>query len=245
MKRILIVGATSAIAEAAARRFAAEGAALALLARDPDKLEAVATDLSVRGAEAVHAFTFDAGDPGAHGRVWEEALAALGSLDAVLVAHGTLPDQGACQASPEQTLDTITVNFLSPVAVLTRAGEYFEHEGRGCIAVISSVAGLRGRPSNYVYGSAKGGVTLFAEGLRARLAKKGVSVVTILPGFVDTPMTAHLPKGLLWASADSVGRAVHRAMKRGRDTVYTPWFWRWIMLVIRLIPSPIFKRLDL
>jgi decaprenylphospho-beta-D-erythro-pentofuranosid-2-ulose 2-reductase len=154
-----------------------------------------------------------------------------------LIAHGTLPDQGACQASFDTARREFEVNALSVLSLLTLAANRFEQQRSGTIAVISSVAGERGRQSNYLYGAAKGAVSLFLQGLRNRLSKSGVQVVTILPGFVDTPMTADFPKGPLWAQPDAVARDIVRAIEGGRDVLYTPWFWRWIMLIIRTIPE--------
>jgi short-subunit dehydrogenase len=175
----------------------------------------------------------------------EAATSALGGLDVALIAHGTLPDQKACEASVALTLKEIDNNGLSVVALATLLGEKFEAQGHGTLAVIGSVAGDRGRQSNYVYGAAKGMVSLFLQGLRNRLAKKGVQVLTIKPGFVDTPMTASFPKGALWAQPDDIARGILRAIGQGKDVVYLPGFWRLIMLIIRHVPERIFKRLSL
>jgi short-subunit dehydrogenase len=142
-------------------------------------------------------------------------------------------------------LDEFTTNAISYMALMTRLANVFEAQKWGCLAVISSVAGDRGRGSNYVYGAAKGAVSLFAQGLRNRLSKSGVVVVTIKPGFVDTPMTAHLKKNPLFAKPAPVGRRIYTAMLRGESVVYVPWFWWWIMLIIRNIPEAIFKKLSL
>jgi short-subunit dehydrogenase len=173
------------------------------------------------------------------------AVAALGGLDAVLIAHGTLSDQAACQQSVELTMRELNINFLSVVSLLTLLGNHFEQQRRGVIAVISSVAGDRGRGSNYVYGTAKAGVSAFLQGLRNRLAKVGVQVLTIKPGLVDTPMTAHLKKNRLYSPPSVVGEGIYHAMKQGRDVAYLPWFWRYIMLIILHIPELIFKRMSL
>ncbi|MFC5302478.1 SDR family oxidoreductase [Azospira restricta] len=245
MQKILIVGAASAIAEAAARQWAGRGAALFLVARNAAKLEAIAADLKVRGAAAVSTHVMDATDTAAHAAMLDAALAALGGLDVALIAHGTLPDQKACEASVELTLREIDNNGLSVIALATRLANLLEAQGRGTIAVIGSVAGDRGRQSNYVYGAAKGLVARFFEGLRNRLAKAGVQVLTVKPGFVDTPMTAAFPKGALWAQPEQVARGIVAAIDRRKDEVYLPGFWRLIMLVIRHIPERIFKRLSL
>jgi len=245
MRRILIVGATSAIAEATARRFAQAGDQLFLAARDPAKLDIVAEDLLARGAAQAERFELDVLDYARHPVLLEQALARLGGLDLLLIAHGTLPNQAACQAAFETARREFEVNALSVISLLTLAANHFEQQGSGTIAVISSVAGERGRQGNYLYGAAKGAVSLFLQGLRNRLAGKGVQVVTILPGFVDTPMTEAFSKGPLWAQPDAVAQDIVQAIERGRDVLYTPWFWRWIMWVIRHIPERIFKRLSL
>lgn len=245
MKKIVIIGATSAIATEVSRAFAKEGAALYLLARNQPRLDELAKDLQVRGASTVHTATFDAQDIGSHDRLLEEAFRQLGHIDAALIAHGDLPDQAACQKSSPAAQDALRTNLLSPIAFLTWLANYFETQKTGNITVISSVAGDRGRQSNYVYGAAKGGLTTFLQGLRNRLAPIGVSVTTIKPGFVDTPMTEHLPKGPLFASAQTVGARIHTAMNRGESVVYVPFFWRFIMLIIIHIPERVFKKLKL
>jgi short-subunit dehydrogenase len=245
MRRILITGATSAIAQGAAKHFAADGAAFLLVGRDSDKLTAVADDLRARGATQVETEVVDLIDLARSSRLIDESVAKLGGLDALLVAQGTLPDQAACEADPAQTLREFSLNAMGPIALALKAAAYFEIQRSGCLAVITSVAGVRGRRTNYVYGSAKAAVSTFLEGLRGRMGDAGVSVVDIRPGFVDTPMTAHLPKKALFATAASVGERVYRAMNSGDAVVYTPWFWRWIALVIQLIPRSIFAKLPI
>jgi short-subunit dehydrogenase len=244
MKRLLIIGATSAIASETARRFAGPGTQLCLAARNAARLEVVAADLRVRGA-TVTIVPFDADDLASHGRLIEAARAHLGTIDAVLIAHGVLPEQTADEIRPDAVLASFATNATSVISLLTLLASVFEAQRGGCIAVITSVAGDRGRRSNYIYGAAKGAVALFLQGLRGRLRAAGVSVVTIKPGFVDTPMTASMPKNALYASAATVGAGIHRAMLAGKDVVYVPWYWRSIMLVIKAIPERIFKRLSI
>ena len=243
--RVLIVGATSAIAAETARVYAAYGARLFLTGRHAERLEAVAADLRVRGAGAVETALLDVTDRRRCAAVADQAWLAFGGLDVALIAHGVLPDQARCQSSADAAVEALDVNFVSAVAVLTPLANRFEAAGRGCIAVISSVAGDRGRRSNYVYGAAKGGLDRFLEGLRNRLHHAGVAVVTLKPGFVDTPMTAGIKQGPLFTSARRAGRAVHRAIERRRDVAYIPWFWRPIMAIIRALPETVFKRLRL
>lgn len=240
--RILIIGATSAIAHAVARRYASRGARLFLIARRPDVLEANAADLRVRGAGEVRTALLDANELERHTNVLDEAFAAFGGFDAALVAHGTLPDQVECERSVDATLASFDTNARSTIALLTILANRFEAQRKGVIGVISSPAGDRGRASNYVYGSAKAALSNFASGLRHRLFSKGVRVITIEPGFVDTPMTTDFKKGPLWVSAERVAADIERALERGFGVIYTPWFWRWIMLVIRHLPERLFVR---
>ena len=249
MKNILVIGATSAIAEQCARLWATRGANLFLVGRDGERLALIADDLRVRGQThgvRVSSFVLDANDTTRHQSMLDEAREFLGTLDAALIAHGTLPDQKACEASVEKTLAEISNNGVSVVALAARLANVFAQQGHGCLAAIGSVAGDRGRQSNYTYGAAKALVDRFFEGLRNRLAPQGISVLLIKPGFVDTPMTAAIKKGgPLWATPERVAREIVVAMDAGKQVLYTPWFWRWIMLIIRYIPERIFVRLKL
>ena len=245
MRRILIVGATSAIAEASARLFASRGDALFLVGRGESRLQAIAEDLKVRGAALAETFVLDARAMDRFPALVQNATQRLGGLDAARIAHGTLSDQAACQRSVELLREEFDINAISVMALCTLLAQQFETEGRGVIAVISSVAGDRGRQSNYVYGSAKAAVTAFTSGLRQRLYPKGVRVLTIKPGFVSTPMTAAFKKGALWATPAKVAADLVRAMDRGSSVIYTPWFWRPIMWVIRSVPETVFRRLRL
>jgi short-subunit dehydrogenase len=242
----LIVGATSAIAEATARIFAQRGDSLYLVGRQTKRLESIAADLKVRGAAVVGIETMDANDMAGHEAMLVRAEQTLGALDTVLIAHGTLSNQKACEASAELTVNEISTNGVSAVALLTHIAQRFESRKSGTIAVISSVAGDRGRQSNYVYGSAKALLSAFLSGLRQRLSKSGVAVVTIKPGFVDTPMTAAFPKdGPLWAKPQQIAEGIVKAIDRKATVVYLPWFWWPIMLIIRSIPEKFFLRLKL
>lgn len=244
-ERLLVIGATSAIATAVVRRYAARAARIGLIGRRADALQALAADLRVRGAAQVDTWALDANDIAQHAAVLDAAWRRFDGVDHALVAHGVLPDQSECQASVSAALASFDTNARSVLALLTDLANRFERQGGGAIGVISSPAGDRGRASNYVYGAAKAAVTNLASGLRHRLAARGVRVVTILPGFVDTPMTAALPKGALWATPEKVAADIDRALARGFGVVYTPWFWRWIMLIIRHVPERIFVRTKL
>jgi decaprenylphospho-beta-D-erythro-pentofuranosid-2-ulose 2-reductase len=246
MKKILIIGATSAIAAACARLWARQGAALFLVGKDAEKLDAVASDLRLRGAYEVHSFHMDATDHDRHPAMLDAARRSLGELDIALIAHGTLPDQAACQVDAALTLQEFEINALSTISLLTLLASRFEEQRAGSLAVITSVAGDRGRPSNYVYGSAKAAVSTLCEGLRARLFKHGVSLTDIRPGFVATPMTAGLPlPALLVAQPDAVASRIVAGVEKRKDVVYVPAFWALVMMVIRNIPRFAFKRMSL
>lgn len=245
MQKILITGAASAIAQAVARIYATQGASLFLIDIQADRLTSVANDLRARGAAKVAIQAADLNDTSRHAVLLEQAKQELQGIDTVLIAHGTLPKQKDCERDWQLTARELTTNFLSAASLLTIVANQFEQQGAGTIAVISSVAGERGRQSNYVYGSAKGALSIFTDGLRNRLGKKGVHVVTIKPGFVDTPMTKDFKKGLLWVKPDVVARGIYKAIEGKKNKVYLPWFWQIIMLVIRNIPERIFKNLQL
>ena len=250
MKNVVVFGATSAIAQEALRMLVARGASVYCVGRSEPKLSAVLADLRVRSVpgagQVIDGQAADLLEISRHPSLFAAAETSLGEIDAVLIAHGTLPDQAACEASVEQALAAIATNATSAVSLLTIAANYFEPRGRGVIAAVSSVAGDRGRQSNYVYGASKSLVSTFLQGLRNRLAARGVQVVTIKPGIVDTPMTSALPgRGLLWASPVVVGRTIVEAMEKGKDEVYAPWYWYWVMTALRHVPEVLFKRLKL
>jgi decaprenylphospho-beta-D-erythro-pentofuranosid-2-ulose 2-reductase len=240
MERVLVLGATSAIAQQVARLYAARGASLFLVARNAERLAAVADDLRVRGA-SVETAVADLDDPTLHDGLFTRAA----PLEIVLLAHGVLGDPQRTARDAAAAEEVLRTNLLAPVSLLTRAAQRMEEQRSGCLVALSSVAGDRGRASNAVYGASKAGLTAFLSGLRNRLYRTGVRVVTVKPGFVDTPMTAHLPKNPLFASSERVARDLVRAVDRGRDVVYTPWWWRLVMLVVKLVPERIFKRLSL
>jgi decaprenylphospho-beta-D-erythro-pentofuranosid-2-ulose 2-reductase len=245
MKNILVFGATSAIAQACARLWAARGDRLLLVARDPVRLEEVGTDLAVRAgaAERVATFCMDAVDTARFGALAECIDRHLPSVDIALIAHGTLPDQSECEACVAATSQALQVNGTSTVALMAELARRLERQGSGTLAVIGSPAGDRGRASNYTYGAAKAMVHTYAAGLRHRFAARGIRVVTIKPGFIDTPMTAAFDKqGPLWSTPARIAPGIVVAIDAGRSTLYTPWFWRWIMLVIRLVPEAIFVK---
>ena len=245
MKKILIIGVTSAIVEATARLWATEGHQLYLVARDEERLQTIAQDLKIRGAGEVHTKVLDLNLFENHVPFIQNIIQTMGSIDIAYIGYGTLGNQKDCEQDFNLALDELNTNAISVISLLTPLANYFETRQGGTIAVISSVAGDRGRQSNYVYGTAKGAVSIFLQGLRQRLQKSGVNVLTIKPGFIDTPMTREFKKGALWATPEAAAKSIHKAINKGRNVCYVPWFWLGIMSIIRLIPEAIFKRLRL
>lgn len=245
MKKIAIYGATSAIAVATARRYAGHAAEFFLVARDARKLQALNDDLVLRGAKRVDCAISDLADWEQHTSLIDRAEQSLHDSDVSLIAYGTLGAHEECAHSFAAARRELNTNLLSPISLLTLLADRYEARRRGCLAVITSVAGDRGRQSNYVYGTAKGGLAIFLQGLRNRLFASGVGVLTIKPGLVDTPMTAHLRKGPLFASPEVIAAGIERAIEHRRDVVYLPGFWRPIMLVVKAMPETLFKRLRL
>jgi len=243
MKNILILGATSDMAQAIARKFAAEGWSLTLAARELELLEPIAGDLKVRANTTVEALRFDAMDFGNHEAFYESLPT---HPDVVVCVFGYMGDQMAARTDFEEVRRTIDVNYTGAVSILNVVADDFEKRGHGVIAGISSVAGDRGRQSNYIYGSAKAGFTAYLSGLRNRLAKKGVHVMTVKPGFCRTKMTENMElPGALTAEPEQVAEAVFKGVQNKRNVVYTLWMWRWIMLIIRHIPEFLFKKMGL
>lgn len=206
----------------------------------------IADDLRVRGAAEVSIFTLDINEHERHSLMLEAACRALGQVDVVLFAAGSLPDQTRCERETTVLVREVMTNGLSPLALLNALAASLEGRYKSAIGVITSVAGDRGRPSNYVYGSAKSLVSTYCEGLSARLFSAGISITDIRPGFVDSPMTAglELPR-LLTSQPEKLAPQIVRAIERRRDVVYLPKYWALIMLCIRLIPRTLFKRLSL
>ena len=243
MKTILIIGANSAIAKATARLYAEEQCQLYLLGRDSAALAEQKADLEIRGAHSVDFAPLDVTHFAVHEAVIEQALDTLGHIDIVLICHGSLPDQALCETDFDAANEAFKVNALSVISLLGILALKMQDQNNGSIAVVTSVAGDRGRQSNYVYGAAKGMVSLYLQGLRGRLYPFNVNVVDIKPGFVDTPMTSHIKKGALWASPAQVAHCIVTGINKNKTTVYAPYFWRYIMQIVCNIPESIFKRL--
>lgn len=243
-RKIVILGATSKIAQEIARLAAADHKEFLLVGRYPERLAAVAGDLAARGASHVDYIAADLAAIEVHPALVNEIQARMPDFDTLLLAYGSLGDQARAEDSAEVTLSELNTNFISAVSLLTRLSPALAARRGGCIAVITSVAGDRARRSNYIYGTAKGALALFAQGLRAKLYSAGVRVLTIKPGPVSTPMTAHMPGNAKFADPVAVARAIYREIEQGRrDILYVPGKWRWIMTVIGLIPESIGKQL--
>lgn len=245
MKKIIILGATSAIAEQCARIWAEKGESLYLVGRNDNRLTVIASDLRVRGASKVDTLTLDLNEFDKHEEMLVNASRSMNGIDIALIAHGTLSNQGECEKSVELTMQEINTNALSTISLLTLIANEFERKQSGIIAVISSVAGDRGRASNYVYGSAKAMVSTFLSGLRQRLYKSNVTVVTIKPGFVDTPMTAAFKKNLLWVKPKYLAQRIVSKIKESNSEIYLPYYWKFIAVVVKQLPNIIFKRVHL
>ncbi len=245
MKKIVVIGATSAISEAFCRKYIEEGNSFYLVSRRIKLLEQIKDDLLVRGANRVEILKFDINDTQEHENMLSQANDFLNGIDVVLIAHGSLPNQAKCEKSFEDTYSELMTNAISVISLLTYVANYFEKQRSGLIIVITSVAGDRGRKSNYVYGTAKGALSIFMQGLRNRLSNSGVNVITIKPGLIDTPMTKEFRKGMLWSSPSVVAQGMINAIENNRSEVYLPRYWYYIMFLIKCIPENIFKRLSL
>lgn len=246
MPSVLILGATSMIARAVAAEFASHKYDLILAGRSPEELNALAADFSLRHGVRIRTQIFDVLHPEGHESSLEPCLCEAGeALAGVVLCIGYLGDQAVAQADLTETRRILETNFTGSVSALNITANHFERRRTGFICALSSVAGDRGRQSNYLYGAAKAGLSTYLQGLRNRLFHSNVRVITVKPGFVDTRMTFGRPKLFLVASPEAVARGIYRAIVRGKDVVYLPWFWRWIMFVLRLVPERMFKRLRL
>ena len=244
--KVVILGALSTMAEAAARLWAEQGAHLLLAGRDQQRLDAVAADLHERGASvdtlAGDLTLADKAEP-----ALDSMVARLGGVDVILLAYGMLGDQKLAERDLAQADHILTTNFTSASRWCLAAANILERQGHGTLVVLGSVAGDRGRASNYIYGASKAGLGVLVQGIAHRLAGSGARAVLVKPGFVDTQMTAHIaPKGLLWAKPEAIARIIVRLGRRGGPSIaYAPAFWKWIMYVIRFMPTSLFHRTKL
>ena len=245
-QQVLVCGATSAIAQAFARRLAAKRARFYLLGRNASRLEIVKQDLIARGASEVWFESVDMDEVSDYQEIVSRAAENLGSIDIGLIAQGVMRAQSRLESEVDLIRENYQVNLLSAVEVATAIGNILESQKGGSLLMVSSVAGDRGRQSNYVYGSSKAALSAFTDGLRNRLFRHGVTVVTVKPGFVDSPMTAGFEKGgPLWATPEQVAADMEKVLGKGGGVLYTPGFWRYILFVVRHVPDFIFKRLNM
>jgi decaprenylphospho-beta-D-erythro-pentofuranosid-2-ulose 2-reductase len=245
MKKVVVLGATSGIALEVQRQLARQGCELLLIARSPERLTDLKADLSLRGAAAVSTYSADLASIQQHAGVFDFVRRSFADFDTVLLAYGSMRAQKDSEISVDVLLEELHSNFVSATAILTLFAADLERRRIGCIAAITSVAGDRGRRSNYVYGSAKGALSLFLQGLRSRLHPAGVRVITIKPGPVQTSMTDHMPNRARFADPERVAREiVHALERRSPDVLYTPKIWHYVMTGVRHIPETIFKRLS-
>lgn len=247
-KRIVIVGATSRLAELCARLWVARGAVeLVLVGRNLSKLEAIASDLGVRSPQSsISSQVVDFTNPLEIQVLTDEICTKQGVPDIVLIAHGSLPDQQSCQTDLEQVAEALNINGLSPALFAEAFANKMQKVGKGTIAIVGSVAGDRGRKSNYVYGAAKGLLNRYAQGMQHRFAGTGVSIVLIKPGPTDTPMTADLKStGAKLASAEEVAELIVEGVEQSKPEVYAPKKWALIMMVIRHLPKFVFNKMNI
>lgn len=240
---VLILGANSAIARATARLYAQQQASFFLAGRNQPRLEELAADLKVRGAKAVQHACLDFLDYEQHESLISRAREALGRIDLVLICHGTLPDRDQCEDDFDLAQRELAINGTSVISLIARLLPILKDQQHGVLAVVTSVAGDRGRQPNYLYGAAKSMVSTYLQGLRGRLLPFGVHVLDIRPGLVDSPMTAAFEKGPLWSTPELVANKIVKAVDKKRHTVYVPGYWRIIMALVRAIPDTLFKRL--
>ncbi|MGB9234102.1 MAG: SDR family NAD(P)-dependent oxidoreductase [Terriglobales bacterium] len=245
LRKVVVLGATSGIALEVQRQLARLGCELLLVARSPQRLAEVQSDLVERGAKQVLTYVADLAALRCHAGILDFVRRSFPGYDTVLLAYGAMHDQKESEASIDVLLDELNVNYVSAAALLTLFAADLEQRRAGCIAAITSVAGDRGRRANYVYGSAKGALSLFLQGLRSRLHPAGVKVITIKPGPVQTPMTDYLPNAARFADPELVAREIVRVLeRRSPDVLYTPKVWRYVMSAVEHIPELIFKRLS-
>ncbi|SDI79048.1 SDR family oxidoreductase [Alteribacillus bidgolensis] len=245
MRHVLIIGATSGIGKALAHQYAKEKYPLVLTARDRKEMERIASDIHIRHHVPVSVKTIDAESFDTHADFFASCVEEAGKLSGMFLVHGYMIDQETAQNDFTKAKKMIDVNFTSYVSLLETAARYFERERSGFIGVITSVAGDRGRKSNYIYGSSKGALSVYVQGLRNRLYASGVHVATIKPGFVDTKMTYGLNGLFLVAQPEDAAKRVHESIRKKHDVIYVPGFWWMIMFIIKSIPERVFKRLKL
>ncbi len=245
MVTILVVGASSAIAKCVIRELCSKDVSFIFAGRDISTLNDMAKDSVLRGAVGASAVHFDASDSASVSKLIPTILSRVQQIDICLVAHGILPDQTKCNEDSDYLQTQYQVNFLSVIGICNDVAGHFENNQQGCLAVISSVAGDFGKQSNYAYGSAKAALNIYLQGLRSRLYRNNVRVLTIKPGFVDTPMTQDFKKGFMWAEPQAIAKQIVKTLSRGNGEYYLPGYWRIVMFVFKHIPEQIRAKLSL
>lgn len=249
MKNIIIIGATSAISQAVAKQMLADDVCFHLVARNKDKLDIVAKDLLARGCAKTVCYHLDFNNLTEHVNLVEQISKNSEVIDILFICFGIMHAQTDCETDVIKAIEQVNSNYTSAVSLLVLFSQWMSQnsnsQNSGTIAVVSSVAGDRGRKSNYIYGSAKSGLNTFLEGLRYKLYDKGINVLTIKPGFVDSPMTADIKKGVLWASTEQVAKYIVKGIEKKKSIIYVPPFWYIIMGIIKLIPAFIFRKLNI
>ena len=243
-RTVAILGSTSAIARAVAVAFARQGYSVILGARDVEENEMLAADIRVRCGVEARPVQFEAEDFDSHPGFLEKCFdLAKGSLEGVVLCFAFMDSQAKAQSDFAVARRMADVNYTAAISILELFAGHFEQRRSGFIAAVSSVAGDCGRQSNYIYGSTKGGLSVYLQGLRNRLYHSGVHVTTIKPGFVDTKMTFGRPGLFLVASPEKAGQDIFNAIRKRKNVAYVPWFWRFVMLIFQHIPEFIFKRM--
>lgn len=224
--------------------YANENSSFFLVARDRVKLKSVSNELISIGAKRVEISEFNALNPESIDKTIDRCLSVFPDIDGVLVAHGILPDQEECESNYDAIEEAFEVNLLSVLKITTKMANHFEKRGEGFIGAISSIAGERGRQKNYIYGSTKGALTTYLSGLRQRMHNKGVIVLTIIPGVIDTPMTSKFPDRFFYVKPQKIAKKIKKAIEKDREVIYCPNYWKYIMLLIKIIPERIFKHFN-
>jgi len=246
MNNILVFGATSGIAIEVCKNFDLSQSNFILVGRDLEKLNTISQNLRALNANILDQISLDLSKIETHDALFSKIKSLMPKIDIILISYGILPKQNLCQKHFKQELENFNVNFLSVCSILNYYANYLEHFKKGTIVVITSVAGDRGRQSNYSYGAAKGALSIYLEGIRSRLHRSNIKVLDIKPGFIDTSMTRELKKNFLFTSSQKAGEIIFSKIRKGLNgTVYVPFYWRWIMFVIKVIPEFIFNRLKL
>ena len=244
-QRILVFGATSAICHEVLKHYATQGTTFFITGRNAERLDAIGQDLCARGGIIAGQAAYDFNDWAQHEPVIGQAREALGAIDLALVAHGSLPEQSQCEQSDAAVWACVQDNFASAAIIIHGCARVLDEQGKGSLAVISSVAGDRGRKSNYTYGATKAGLDALLQGLQGRFAGTAVKVINIKPGMVHSPMTEGMGDGLLWATPQAIAPTIISAISKGKRLCYVPGYWRLVMLVIRALPTTILAKLPI